>query len=330
MKFSFIIHYAYTNSNTSHGQEGPWQAGKTLADPPERDSGRGIGTHGAHAAGEGPMKIAICNELFEGWPIEEVFSYAASVGFDGVEIAPFTLADSVTEISVERRKAIRRAAEKAGIEIVGLHWLLVKPEGLSINHPDEIIRIRTQEYMEALIHFCADIGGKVLVHGSPHQRSVKEGWDFNTAWVHARETFEACLKTARKRQVTYCVEPLSKGETNFLNTIAEAVRMAEEINHPNFKLVFDCRSASVQESSLTDALLHALGSGYLKHVHINDTNGRGPGFGSPRMEPLLRILAEHGFKGALSVEVFRFDPDPRTVASRSIGYLRGIMETIEN
>jgi len=93
------------------------------------------------------MKIAICNELFQGWPIERVFEYGAPSGYDGVEIAPYTLADSVTEICLARRRAIRRAVENTGIEIVGLHWLLVKPEGLYINHPDDIVRIRTQEYM---------------------------------------------------------------------------------------------------------------------------------------------------------------------------------------
>src|SRR3972149_1058758 len=122
-----------------------------------------------------PIKISICNELFQGWPIEKVIEYAAQLGYDGVEIAPFTMADSVTEISPKRRKSIRHAAEENGIEIVGLHWLLMKPEGLYINHPDEIIRIKTQEYIEALIHFCADIGGKILVHGSPPQRTIQEG-----------------------------------------------------------------------------------------------------------------------------------------------------------
>src|SRR4030066_936037 len=150
-----------------------------------------------------PLKISICNELFQGWPIERVFEYAARLGYDGVEISPFTFADSVTEISTKRRNAIRRAAEDRGIEIVGLHWLLVKPEGLQINHPDEFIRIQTQEYIEALMHFCADIGGKLLLHGSPHQRTVKEGWDFAEAWDHAKETFRVVLETALKRNVVY-------------------------------------------------------------------------------------------------------------------------------
>ena len=274
------------------------------------------------------MKISICNELFQGWPIERVFEYAAQLGYDGVEIAPYTLADSVTEISLPRRKAIQRAAEKSGIEIVGLHWLLVKPEGLSVNHPDEIIRIRTQEYMEALIHFCADIGGKLLIHGSPHQRTIQHEWDFKESWKRARETFEACLETARKRNVIYCIEPLSRIFTNFINTVEEALRLVKEIRHPNFKMIFDCRHALAQENSVTEALIQALDSRMLCHVHINDANGRGPGFGETKFMPILKTLIKNNYRGYLSVEVYHFDPDPQTIASRSIGYLKGILESL--
>jgi len=275
------------------------------------------------------MKISICNEVFEGWPIEKVFEYAAEVGYDGVEIAPYTLADSVTQISPERRKAIRQAAEKCGIEIVGLHWLLRKPEGLSINHPDEIIRIRTQEYMEALIHLCADIGGKLLLHGSPHQRTIKEGWDPILAWEHAKETFKCCLDTAQKRDVFYCIEPLTRTNTNFINTIEDGLRFVREVRHPHFKLMFDCRSASENEPWVVDALLRAIESTMLRHVHVNDANGRGPGFGQTEFVPILRTLVENNYQGYISVEVFSFDPDPRTVASRSIGYLKGILEALD-
>jgi D-psicose/D-tagatose/L-ribulose 3-epimerase len=274
------------------------------------------------------IKISICNELFQGWPIEKVFEYAAQLGYDGVEIAPFTLADSVTEIPPKKRKAIRRAAEENGIEVVGLHWLLAKPEGLYINHPDEIIRIQTQEYIEALVHFCADIGGRILVHGSPHQRTVQEGWDFEEAWVFAKETFKVCLKTARERNVLYCIEPLSHTWTNFINTVTEATQLVKEIRHPNFKMVFDCRSASVEEKSIPEALLRALESGYLRHIHVNDANGSGPGFGETDFVPILKMLTKNGYKGYISVEVFDFSPDPQTVASRSIGYLEGILEAL--
>jgi sugar phosphate isomerase/epimerase len=182
--------------------------------------------------------------------------------------------------------------------------------------------------MEALIHFCADIGGKLLIHGSPHQRTVLHEWNFKESWERARETFEACLETARKRNVIYCIEPLSRMSTNFVNTVEEAFRLMKEIRHPNFKMMFDCRHALAQEESVTEALIRALDSRMLCHVHVNDANGRGPGFGETKFTPILKTLIKNNYRGYLSVEVYHFDPDPQTIASRSIGYLKGILETL--
>ena len=148
------------------------------------------------------MKLAVCNEFFEGWEIERVFDYAARIGCDGVEIAPFTLAQSVNDVSSGRRRDIRQAAEAAGVEIVGLHWLLVKPAGLYINHPDSRVRQRTQDYVKALIDFCGDLGGRVMIHGSPQQRNIQEGWNADDCFSRAVELFAGCTDLMARRDVT--------------------------------------------------------------------------------------------------------------------------------
>jgi D-psicose/D-tagatose/L-ribulose 3-epimerase len=275
------------------------------------------------------MKFAICNELFKGWDIAKVFDYAAQLGYDAVELAPFTLGENASDITAADRKRIREAAEKAGIEIAGLHWLLVKPEGLYINHPDGSIRRKTQSYLKELIDLCGDLGGRVLVHGSPQQRNIKDEWDPDDTWQRARETFQICAEAAQSRNVFYCLEALTTADTNFINTIDEAMQMVDEINHPNFQTMLDCRSihASVG-SDLTVVLERALKTGKLKHVHANDPNSRGPGFGDLQFAPLLKILHEADYSGYISVEVFDFAPDPQTIAACSIGYLHGICETL--
>lgn len=275
------------------------------------------------------MKISICNELFQGWPIERVFGYAARLGYGGVELAPFTLAESVTDISMAEREGISKAAQSVGVEIVGLHWLLVKPEGLCIHHPDGEMRKRTQNYLKELIRFCGDLGGKVLVHGSPKQRTVQEGWDPSEAWRRARETFELCAEASKRQGVLYCLEPLSRSETNFINVADDALRMIQEIGHSSLKIAFDCRSVSLSEDApLPQVLDKVLGSGNLGHVHVNDPNGRGPGFGELRFAPIIKTLTDGGYQGYISVEVFDFEPDPETIASRSMGYLYGICEAL--
>src|SRR5260370_38437232 len=145
------------------------------------------------------MKFAICNEIFNGWKIEDTFEYAAKIGFAGVEIAPFTLANSVADVSSSERDNLRAAAARAGIAIAGIHWVLVKPEGLYINHPDSTIRERTANYFCELAEFCADLGGTRLVVGSPKQRNLLAGvsWEQGRGGAPEGFRFRGCTRAGR-------------------------------------------------------------------------------------------------------------------------------------
>ena len=273
------------------------------------------------------MKFATCNEYFENWPIEDVFSYAAEIGYDGVEIAPFTLADTVEDIPADRRRAIRRAAAEAGVEIVGLHWLLISPEGLYVNHVDDEIRHRTRDYFKALIQCCGDLGGEVMIIGSPKQRNVQDGWDYQETWNRTKQVFEDCLPLAEQCSVYLCIEPLSSDQTNFIDSAAEACKMVAEIDHPNFQTMVDCCSGSSEEIPVYQLLQNS--AAHLYHVHVNDANKRGPGFGQTDFVRVLKTLKELDYQRYVSVEVFDFTPDPRTIAAASLAYLRGINAALD-
>jgi len=72
------------------------------------------------------MKFAICNEVFEGWTIDDSIRFVAETGYDAIEIAPFTLAQYVTEVPVEERHRIRAVAADNGIVVSAVHWVLIK------------------------------------------------------------------------------------------------------------------------------------------------------------------------------------------------------------
>ncbi len=273
------------------------------------------------------MKLAVCNEFFEDWKIEDVFNYAAEIGCDGVELAPFTLAESVVEISAKQRSDIRKAAEKAGVEIVGLHWLLASPPGLYLTHPDKAIRDKTEDYIKALINFCGDLGGQIMIHGSPAQRNIQKGWDREECWKHAVDIFSSCTSEMEQNNVTYCIEALTGKETNILNSISEALKMVADVAHPNFQTMVDTKAAAAENKPHVDVIAEA--GKAMRHVHVNDPNLRGPGFGDLQFASILRALKDRHYNGYISVEVFDFKPDPKTIAARSIGYLKGILEGLE-
>lgn len=171
------------------------------------------------------MKIALCNEVLRELPFAAQCGYAAALGYDGVELAPFTLGEEPHLLAAPARAQIRQAAADAGVEIIGLHWLLVTPKGLSVTSRDPSVRARTVDVMRRLIGLCSDLGGSVMVHGSPAQRQVAPDDDGGAAWARARDSFVAVAPEVEAARLTYCIEPLARQETNFINTVAEAVKL---------------------------------------------------------------------------------------------------------
>ena len=216
---------------------------------------------------------------------------------------------------------MRREAEEAGVEIVGLHWLFVKPEGLYINHPDDSIRLRTQDYLLRLVEFCGDLGGRIMVVGSPKQRNILEGQTYRDTYRRTLEVLKAVLPEAEALGVTLCLEALDPHQTNFLTDTEEAMRLVQDIAHPNLQIMVDVRSAWFGEKEDVSDVIRRVAP-HLRHVHANDANRLGPGMGEVDFGPIVDALREMGYEGYVSVEVFDFSPGPEAIAQRSLHYLK--------
>lgn len=269
------------------------------------------------------MRIALCNEVIRDKPFEAQCAFAAALGYDALELAPFTLGDRPDRLDGAARQKLRRAAANASIDIASLHWLLVAPAGLSITSSDTTVRERTLETMCRLIDLCADLGGTVLVHGSPAQRPVA-GDDDRARGIDA---FAAVAAAAEAAGVTYCIEPLARAETGFVNTVAEAADIVRRIGSPAVKTMIDCSAAGQEETlPLPDLIDRWLPTGLIGHIQVNDTNRRGPGQGEDRFAPVFAALRRNGYAGTVAVEPFDYHPDGAASAARAIGYIRGILE----
>jgi len=266
------------------------------------------------------MKFAICNEIFKGWRLEDAMSYAAKAGYDAIEIAPFTIANYVTDIPAAERQKIREAAARAGLGISGIHWVLAQAEGMHLNHPDKSVRERTAQYFCDLVDFCGDIGGQTIVVGSPKQRNVLDGVSQQQAWQWATETFGRSVKRALERGLTICLEPLSPAETNFINTAAEAIRFVKQFDSASFKIILDVKAMCSESKPIPQIIQESWPN--FAYFHANDKNLKGPGFGEVDFKPIAAALKKVGYDGYISVEVFNFEEGPQTIATRSIEYLR--------
>lgn len=289
--------------------------------------------------------IYLCNEVVRELDFNAQCELASQLGYDGLELAPFTLAERPHELSATRRREVRAAADAAGLRIGALHWLLVTPQGLSITSDDPAVRSETLAVIRGLIELCAELGGTVLVHGSPQQRRLPASADDDSPAANASDANradEAAITAARERAVeafalagewaeaagvTYCIEPLSPHEANFVNTVAEAVAIVEEVGNAHLRTMVDCRAARLAErESVPELLRRWVPRGHIHHVHLNDSNSRGPGQGADTFGDVLAALDEVGYQGAAGVEPFEYVPDGPTAAARAIGYLRGLQE----
>jgi sugar phosphate isomerase/epimerase len=266
------------------------------------------------------MKFAICNETFQGWPLEKGFAFAAECGYTGVEIAPFTITDYAHDIPAAQRAEIRRQAAAAGVEVVGLHWLLAKTQGFQLTSPEQSVRRKTADYFGELVRLCADLGGRVLVFGSPQQRSRVPEVTERQGMDYAAGVISRFLPVLEQTGTVLALEPLTPQETNFMNTAAEAVELIRRINSPHVRLHLDCKAMSSEPTPIPELI--ARHHAHLAHFHANDPNRQGPGFGELDFVPIFRALKKADYQGWVSVEVFDYAPGVERLARQSIEYMR--------
>ncbi|MDO4574225.1 MAG: sugar phosphate isomerase/epimerase family protein [Planctomycetia bacterium] len=280
------------------------------------------------------FKYAMCNELYENWDLARQFDYVARCGYTGMELAPFTLTPSVEpadvrEITPAKIAEIRRCAKNSGVGILGLHWLLSKTSGFHLTLPDADVRKKTVAYGKALIDLCSELGGNIMVWGSPKQRNIEPGVSRDDAFRYAADALSELAPKLVENNVSIALEPLAPAETNFLTNAAETVQLIEMVECPNIQLHLDCKAMWGGElapdgSRVPMADVIRRFAPYTIHFHANDPNLQGPGMGELDFTPIFAALQETHYKGWISVEVFDYTPGPEALTEKSIAYMKKI------
>jgi sugar phosphate isomerase/epimerase len=266
------------------------------------------------------MRYAICNELFEEMPWERALQLSLEHGYTGWEIAPFTLGEQPTKIDSSRRVELSKQVQDAGIEVVGLHWLLAKTEGFHLTTDDADIRNRTGEYLCDLTRLCRDLGGSVMVLGSPQQRNFPDSMSHTEADNNALTVLEHVAPVLEEHEVTLALEPLGPGEGNYWNHASQAVSVIERLDCPNIRLHLDVKAMSTEDLPIAEVI--RANREYMVHFHANDPNLLGPGMGDVDFDPIFEALRDVEYKGWVSVEVFDYEPGVEEILRKSMETMR--------
>lgn len=276
-----------------------------------------------------PFRQAVCNEVFQKHPLAGACKTIRELGYDGIEIAHFTLADDPQAITPGQRQEYRRVMESEGLTFVGLHWLMVAPKGLHVTTADRALWKRSWEHIRHLIDLCGDLGENgVLVFGSPHQRSTTGGMEREEATQRYVEGLVHVAPEAQQRGVTILIEALPRNQTDVINSLDEAAGLVRQIGSPAVQTMFDTHNA-VDETEPHASLIHKYRD-IIRHVHVNETDGRYPGTGDYDFQSVFQALHEIDYKGWVSLEVFDFQPDAVTISRESLAYLRQAEDATQN
>lgn len=275
------------------------------------------------------MQFAICQELFEGWSWTRQCEFIAETGYAGIEVAPFAVADDIRGLREATLHTMRDEASRCGLSIVGLHWLLAKTQGLHLTSPDRETRERTADYLAHLARVCHELGGDLMVFGSPQQRNLDGRISPDEGLMLARNVFEMMFERMQDLPVRLCLEPLTPAETDFINTCAEATVLIDQISDPRFVLHQDVKAMLGAEQEGVPELI-ARYRDKTAHFHANDANLLGPGMGETDFDPIIKALLEAEYSGWVSVEVFDYAPGCERIARESIACLRSALEQARN
>jgi sugar phosphate isomerase/epimerase len=274
------------------------------------------------------MKYSICNETYGDWSLEKTCEDIASHGYDGVEIAPFTLDADPRNITEKQAVAYGNTVRSFGLQVTGLHWLLSKPNGLHISTANEALRRESVDFAKHTVMLNAAMQGEVLVYGSPMTRNVEEGMTYEQAWKRATDSYREIAQECEKLGGILVLEPLGHVETNFLTSAEEGIKMIKDIGSDSCKLHLDVKAMSYEDKAIDQIIRDS--KEYFEHFHANDPNLCGPGTGEVKYEPIYQALGDINYNKWVSIEVFKYEPDAQTIAREGIEFLKKMESEILN
>ncbi len=267
------------------------------------------------------VKLAVSNIAWPPAELDRFLKILADEGCAGVEIAPSLLWPEPLSSTGEERKRVRRQIEAHGLRVTGFQALLYTRQDLSLFR-DESAREEAFLYLVGLMNVCADLGGEVLVFGSPRNRSTR-GLPQEDVSRIARDFFGRLAPAASKRGVTLCIEPLGASETDFINSTTEARKLLDGLGWPlglglhiDVKALIEARELG--EPSLVDSFARA------RHAHVNDPELRAPGVTGFDHTPVARVIRESGYDRFLSIEMRRMEGNEEQTVRQAISYVKGV------
>ncbi|MCX8013048.1 MAG: sugar phosphate isomerase/epimerase [Rectinema sp.] len=263
------------------------------------------------------MRYAVCNEIFGAMPFSRACRMARKAGFEGLELAPYTVFGSFTDHEINHALPhIAHVLKEEGLAFAGFHWLMAKPDGLHLASPDPFTRSRSWDHLRFLIDCAGALGGGVLVLGSPKQRSTPPGMTRAQVMDILAEGLATLAPHAEACRSLLLPEALSPDQSDVITSMEEAASFVRKADHPAIRMMFDFHNAR-DEKDPPEVLITRYIQ-YIAHIHINERDGGPPGSGSTDYAPSMKVLNAAGYQGWISMEIFSIPEEPEPILRKAV------------
>lgn len=249
--------------------------------------------------------------------LEYSFGKLAELGYDGVEL--MTL--NPLELNWDQ---VKGEADKNKLAVVlvctGEIFGQLK---LSFMDKNADIRSAARERVKGIIDFAAYLGANINI-GRVRGQYCDE-LPQAVSYGYAVEAFKDISDYAGKKNVKIALETVTLMQTNFINTVAEAVAVVKDVDNEYFRLMMDIFHLNIEEKDMFEVIDRY--AEYNIHVHLADNNRRYPGHCGFDFEKIIRAFKNTGYDGAFCTEIFQL-PDQDTAAAGAIRHLRPIFNAV--
>lgn len=260
-----------------------------------------------------PQPASFAPLLFAGnW--ERGVEKAAELGYDAVE---FSLLNQPQELLERIADTLRQKGLAVSAVATGQSYYT---DGLALTSTDHAVHKELLSRMKRFVDFLAPWRG-ILIMGGIRGVLSKEPAIQTEQRKWALEAIHNYAAYAQPVGVRVAIEPINRYETNFLNTIAEALAFADELGMDNVVVLADTFHMNIEEVSLSQSL--ELAGKRLGYVHLVDSNRRAPGQGHIDFQEVVAALKKIGYVGYVNAEILPW-PDSEAAAALAIDYFRSL------
>jgi sugar phosphate isomerase/epimerase len=262
------------------------------------------------------VRLACQEHLLPGRDILEKWEFAASAGFDGIELRG---TDDWLGRLDDLKSARDRGAVFSSVCLISDRF---------IGDLDAARRREAVEHMKQLLSGISELGGVGAITPAAFGLTSRALPPFEVPRTEDEDrrvllgALEELGEHADNEGTLVLLEPLNRYEDHMLNRLEEAVELSKAVGRNSIKVMGDLFHMNIEEDDPGESIRRA--DGYLAHVHLADSNRAQPGAGHNDFASAFRALREIGFDGYLAMEC-GIRGDAETVLPQVVRYLRSLM-----